>query len=1268
MAKRFLNVRYNGVNARINVTEMDDISDVQDAIKATFGNTFEKIDAPYLQLFQPLENGEKEILDLEEIPEDYYRKVKEGGLSLVIRCSQLSVAGNVVSPKKVLKDLLGFDVEDSQVIFSRPSVVLSGFPTSEISYIAPLMNFVCRDQPTQIVYNTLDDYLDWKDVRVGEAEKNIKFVTVVGTAGKGKTTFARRFLELPYTGKHAAIINDCRDSDRSYCVSCCDFDLLKDGETQLSLLVLFEAFKYSLPVKAECQSFIRDFFKCFPSFRVSFTTTLQFITETFCFESSPELDKRLVIINLDETNNLLTTDEGQRYLKDLLCILRSAARGTCLLTILSGTHSDELFQQFQISCCRFVDIELSLIGLEEAKEVILEMTTNPSEHHISPFLEYLLTLCGGVGRYLEFAIVQMSIMGSADMGGTVIQGFKLDAYVHFLKNMQTSQHIETLLDKLTTAVVAYYPNVFSRFSDFIELLSCYALFQWTVSRQTKVNHLSIGDLEKEGLVFLQPTSKLSYSYICIIPFITLYWAIKYCNQSVQIPFLKDIKSYFSPDESENNSLHIVMAKFWGLYRKDSLPVDATGNCRIKLSDLVTLRDGQVDAQIRFRPVFTITDAPEKIEMNNYKRYKSDPDSIAFLNAKGATFTDAVIFSEPMIGIRILKGLEELNNQSFKSERDKFPPSDIFILITDEKQGEIVLGDNDVVIDCESFRAFAGPLIALRKLYCLCPEKNIKFVTVVGTAGKGKTTFARRFLELPYTGKHAAIINDCRDSNRSYCVSCCDFDLLKDGETQLSLLVLFEAFKYSLPAKAECQSFIRDFFKCFPSFRVSFTTTLQFITETFCFESSPELDKRLVIINLDETNNLLTTDEGQRYLKDLLCILRSAARGTCLLTILSGTHSDELFQQFQISCCRFVDIELSLIGLEEAKEVILEMTMNPREYHISPYLEYLLALCGGVGRYLELAIVQMSIMGSADMGGTVIQGFKLDAYVHFLKNMQTSQHIETLLDKLTTAVVAYYPNVFSRFSDFIELLSCYALFQWTVSRQTKVNHLSIGDLEKEGLVFLQPTSKLSFSYICIIPFITLYWAIKYCNQSVQIPFLKDIKSYFSPDESENNSLHIVMAKFWGLYRKDSLPVDATGNCRIKLSDLVTLRDGQVNVQIRFRPVFTITDAPEKIEMNNYKRCKSDPDSIAFLNAKGATFTDAVIFSEPMIGIRILEGLEELNEQSFKAERDKFPPGDIFILITDAKQGEIVLGDNDVVIDCESFQAIAGPLIALRKLCV
>jgi hypothetical protein len=309
---------------------------------------------------------------------------------------------------------------------------------------------------------------------------------------------------------------------------------------------------------------------------------LQLITETICLESEPLFQQRLLIINLDETNDLIGFEVGKMFLKMLFRILRNAADSFCLLTILSGTHSVELFDQIQISQCKFVDIELSLIGLDGTKEVILGMTANPSENTISPFLEYILTLCGGVGRYLELAIIQMSIIGGAEMDNTTVTGFKLNAYEHFLKNMQNSQNIETLLDKLTAAVLVYYPKVFLKFSESIELLSCYTLFQWPVQRNSTINRFTVGDLEKEGLVFLHPKLNAPDYYICIVPFITLYWAIKNSNQ-VQIPFLKHIKSNLSPDESENNSLHIMMAKLWGLVQKNSLTADTSGFCTIMLS-------------------------------------------------------------------------------------------------------------------------------------------------------------------------------------------------------------------------------------------------------------------------------------------------------------------------------------------------------------------------------------------------------------------------------------------------------------------------------------------------------------------------------------------------------------------------------------------------------------------------------------------------------------------------------------------------------------
>lgn len=619
---------------------------------------------------------------------------------------------------------MGFDIETAKIILKRPSITLDCVLTDEISYIVPLMKFVCREEPTEKLYQVLDDYLLWKQQPFGEAEKNIKFVTVVGTSGKGKTTFARRFIDLPYTGKYPDIVTDCKDSNRRYRVSCTSFDTTRDAETQLSLIVLFEAFKYSMQA-AELQAFLSSFHRNYSSI-LSLENVLQLITNTFSSKADLPNSQRLVIINLDETNELLNHDAGKNLLKELFRVLRNAARNFTLLTILSGTHSVDLFEQVKISQCKFVDIELKLITLEGAKEIVCGMTE--SDCDISSHLEYLLTLCGGVGRYLEIAIIQMSKIGAFRQNGSNIKGFRADSYNHFLHELQKEES-QNLLDKLTTGVLEHYPKVFERYSSFIGLLSCYTLFQWPVSRENTIGKKLVGDMEKDGLVFLQPESGVG-QFICVVPFITLYWATQRTDIAVKIPLLQNMTSYVSSDESENNSLHIMMAKLWGLVEKNNLTPDRVGLCEVKLSEILPLRQGQKDIKIKFRPLFTILSSEMRIEMGNYSDFKNVSGCMAFLNAKGASFADAIIFSNPMIGIqekqciiakkRIIdeKPATIINDEYFQKERTKFPAEEVFVLIADATPGKVNFGDRDIFIDSKSFAEFAGPLIALRKLYCL----------------------------------------------------------------------------------------------------------------------------------------------------------------------------------------------------------------------------------------------------------------------------------------------------------------------------------------------------------------------------------------------------------------------------------------------------------------------------------------------------------------------------------------------------------------------
>jgi hypothetical protein len=168
-----------------------------------------------------------------------------------------------------------------------------------------------------------------------------------------------------------------------------------------------------------------------------------------------------------------------------------------------------------------------------------------------------------------------------------------------LKNLQTSQNVENLLEKVTTGVLVHYSKVFDKFESSIELLSCYTLFQWAVQRDTMINRISVGDFEKEDLVFLQPTPSETDWYLCVIPFITLVWALKHSKDSIQIPILRNVDSYFSPDESENNSLRIIMAKLSDLMKKNDLIPDISGHCTVMLSDLFPFREEQPDMDIKF---------------------------------------------------------------------------------------------------------------------------------------------------------------------------------------------------------------------------------------------------------------------------------------------------------------------------------------------------------------------------------------------------------------------------------------------------------------------------------------------------------------------------------------------------------------------------------------------------------------------------------------------------------------------------------------------
>ena len=83
----YLNVQYGSTltTAEINITGISRLGGVKSAIREAFPNALSQVDAPQLQLY---DQQSQQITDLDDIPEVYYKKLKDGGLSLVVRTSQ----------------------------------------------------------------------------------------------------------------------------------------------------------------------------------------------------------------------------------------------------------------------------------------------------------------------------------------------------------------------------------------------------------------------------------------------------------------------------------------------------------------------------------------------------------------------------------------------------------------------------------------------------------------------------------------------------------------------------------------------------------------------------------------------------------------------------------------------------------------------------------------------------------------------------------------------------------------------------------------------------------------------------------------------------------------------------------------------------------------------------------------------------------------------------------------------------------------------------
>ena len=92
MPKRFLNIEYSGTKTRINATDIEDLSEVQDAVKAKYGPAMADVGAAQLQFYDQLNQHIRTWSLFSALPPEYNQ---EEGLFLVVHGpKQESVSGS----------------------------------------------------------------------------------------------------------------------------------------------------------------------------------------------------------------------------------------------------------------------------------------------------------------------------------------------------------------------------------------------------------------------------------------------------------------------------------------------------------------------------------------------------------------------------------------------------------------------------------------------------------------------------------------------------------------------------------------------------------------------------------------------------------------------------------------------------------------------------------------------------------------------------------------------------------------------------------------------------------------------------------------------------------------------------------------------------------------------------------------------------------------------------------------------------------------------
>jgi hypothetical protein len=134
MPRRFLNIQYSGIKTEIDVTEVESIRQVQDAIKAELGNNLALVDSPQLLLYSN-SNKDKHINTwdlINSLPQEYFI---EGGSCVIV--TSLSKQNTDVWVKYLDEDPVRITLADDEMLINDLKFSFISLLNSPLSSASP---------------------------------------------------------------------------------------------------------------------------------------------------------------------------------------------------------------------------------------------------------------------------------------------------------------------------------------------------------------------------------------------------------------------------------------------------------------------------------------------------------------------------------------------------------------------------------------------------------------------------------------------------------------------------------------------------------------------------------------------------------------------------------------------------------------------------------------------------------------------------------------------------------------------------------------------------------------------------------------------------------------------------------------------------------------------------------------------------------------------------------------------------------------------------